>query len=332
MLAQPLARYASLSSFRELSGSLGLDASSMLRAAGLDPASLDLQDRWVPAAAIADLLERAASASGRADFGLRLAELRRFSNLGPLSMVIREEPDVRSALRILMRYERTYNEALHIRLAEREDVATVHLELDLPVPRQQSTELAAGVFCGLMRAFLGPTWRPISVGFAHPAPSGPTIHHRMLGPGVRFDQDGDRVTVAVADLDARNALSDPVLHGYAQRFLEPIEQADVGAAQDRVRELVEVLLPTGRCSVEQVARSLGVDRRTVHRMLAREGHTFTSVLEATRRGLAERMVRNPNRSLTEVAETLAFSSHSNFTRWFRNQFGCSPSQWRSRAR
>jgi undecaprenyl-diphosphatase len=80
------------------------------------------------------------------------------------------------------------------------------------------------------------------------------------------------------------------------------------------------------------ALSLGVDRRTVHRMLAREGHTFTSVLETTRRDLAERMVRNPNRSLTEVAETLAFSSHRNFTRWFRSQFGCSPSQWRSRAR
>jgi len=60
----------------------------MVRDAGLDPAGLDAQDRWAPAAAIADLLERAAAASGREDLGIRLAELRRFSNLGPLSLVV----------------------------------------------------------------------------------------------------------------------------------------------------------------------------------------------------------------------------------------------------
>ena len=95
-----LARYASLNNFTELSRSFGLDPAAMVRDAGLDPAGLSLQDRWAPAIAIANLLERAAAASGREDFGIRLAELRRFSNLGPLSMVIREEPDVRSALRI----------------------------------------------------------------------------------------------------------------------------------------------------------------------------------------------------------------------------------------
>jgi len=81
-----------------------------------------------------------------------------------------------------------------------------------------------------------------------------------------------------------------------------------------VRELVELLLPTGRCSVEHVARSLGVDRRTVHRRLASEGQTFTSLVDGTRRDLAARLVRGQNRPLTEVAEMLGFSSHSNFTR------------------
>jgi hypothetical protein len=58
---------------------------------------------------------------------IRLAELRRFSNLGPLSLVVREEPDVRSALRILRRYEHLYNEALHIHLAEADAAATIRI-------------------------------------------------------------------------------------------------------------------------------------------------------------------------------------------------------------
>ena len=88
MPATPLARYASLNNFVELTRSLGLDPAAMVRDAGLDPAGLDAQDRWAPAAAIAELLERAAAASGREDLGVRLAELRRFSNLGPLSLVV----------------------------------------------------------------------------------------------------------------------------------------------------------------------------------------------------------------------------------------------------
>jgi len=37
-------------------------------------------------------------ASGREDFGLRLVGFRRLANLGPLALVIREEPDVRSGM------------------------------------------------------------------------------------------------------------------------------------------------------------------------------------------------------------------------------------------
>ena len=110
---KPLSRYASLNDYVELAGSLGLEPARLIRDCGLDPAGFGTQDRWIPAEAVADLLERSAVESGREDFGLRLAQLRRFSNLGPLSLVIREEPDVRSALRLLSRHEHMYNEALH---------------------------------------------------------------------------------------------------------------------------------------------------------------------------------------------------------------------------
>lgn len=45
----------------------------------------------------------------------------------------------------------------------------------------------------------------------------------------------------------------------------------------RARHILLVLLPSGQCSIDQVAQQLGVDRRTVHRRLEREGTTFTEV-------------------------------------------------------
>ncbi|MGW4773714.1 AraC family transcriptional regulator [Nocardia sp. NPDC004278] len=327
---KPLGRYAALHGYVELGRSLGLDPVRLVREAGLDPASLSLQDRWVPAAAIAGLLERSAAEAHCEDLGLRLAERRRFANLGPLSLLIREEPNVRSALRVMARHEHMYNESLHTRLTESNGIATIRLALDIGQPGEtrQAIELAVGVLHGILRGFLGTGWQPVEVRFTHAAPREIHRHHRIFGPNVAFDQNFNGIVTYTTDLDANNALSDPQLRAYAQQFLGPAHIDHTATTSDRVRELIELMLPTGRCSIEQIARSLGVDRRTVHRQLGAEGQTFTALLDATRAELAQHLVANRRHSLTEIAEMLAFSTPSNFSRWFRNRYGRSPRQWR----
>jgi hypothetical protein len=43
-----------------------------------------------------------------------MTELRRLVSLGPISVVLRDQPDLGSAPDLLIRYERAYNEALHL--------------------------------------------------------------------------------------------------------------------------------------------------------------------------------------------------------------------------
>src|SRR4029453_16149334 len=122
---KPSVRYAALSGYLELALSLGLDPEALMASVGLPPPDLALPDKWVPAANVARLLELSARTSEHDDFGLRLAEYRQPSTLGPLSLVLRDEPDLRSALHLLMRYEHSYNEALRIRLSEAKGLATI---------------------------------------------------------------------------------------------------------------------------------------------------------------------------------------------------------------
>ncbi|OUS95654.1 AraC family transcriptional regulator [Rhodococcus sp. NCIMB 12038] len=328
---KPLARYAALNNYVELAQSLGLNPVRSLREVGLDPASLSLQDQWAPAAAVAELLERSAATSGRDDFGFALATLRRFSNLGPLSLVIREEPDVRSALKVLMRYQHTYNESLRTRMSEDGGIAALEVSVDVGKPGElrQSIDLTVGVLYRLLRDLLGPQIQPLAVSFSHPAPRHGSTYTRLFGPIVQFGQVFDGISLYATDLDAPNAMSDPLLRPYAQKFLESIEASHQATTVNRVRELIEILLPTGRCSMERVAHSLGVDRRTLHRKLAAEGNTFSSVLDSVRAELAGRLVGNSRRSLIEIADMLSFSSPSNFSRWFKTSFGCSPTVWRT---
>jgi AraC-like DNA-binding protein len=329
---KPLVRTAALSGYVELSRSLGVDPQPLMRRVGLDAAALAVPDRWVSGAAVVELLELSAAAAGRDDFGLRMSELRRLGTLGPISLLVREEPDVRSAVELLLRHEHMYNEVLHIRLAEQEGLATLKVELDPgeSMPHRQAIELAVAALHRVLAGFLGPRWQALSVCFMHAAPADGATHRRVLGPGVEFGREFDGIVLYAADLAAPNALADSLLRTYARQYFEAVAAPRGSAVVDRVRELIEVLLPTGRCSVEQVAASLGVDRRTVHRQLAQAGETFSGLLDATRVQLAERFVANPARSLTEISELLGFSAPSAFSRWFSGRFGCAPRQWRAR--
>ncbi|MFE2444504.1 AraC family transcriptional regulator [Stenotrophomonas sp. NPDC087984] len=329
---KPLVRNAALNSYVELSRSLGIDPRALMKRVGLDPVGLAVQDRWISGVAVTQLLELSAAASRREDFGLLLAERRRLSNLGPISLVIREEPDVRSAVELLVRHEYMYNEMLHSRLSEANGLATlkVALEMGEAMSTRQAMELAVMVFHQVLCGFLGARWQPVAVCFTHSAPADTGTHRRAFGPVVEFDREFNGIVFYASDLNVPNPMSDPLLHTYARQYFDAIAVSRDTTVPDRVCELIEVLLPTGRCSIEQVAGSLGVDRRTVHRHLSASGESFSSLLNATRTQLAEQLVANQRRSLTEISGLLGFSAPSAFSRWFSERFGCSPREWRLR--
>ena len=333
---RPCVRAASLDGWVPLARSLGLDPVALTRAVGLDLADLAAPERWVPAAAAARLLELSADRSGREAFGLLLAGHRRLSTLGPLSVVLREQPDLRSALQLLVSHERSYNEALRLRLRVEEDerVVTVRLwtEFGEPAPTRQVLELAVAALLGIIRELLGTSWEPLSVSFAHRRPEVLDTHLATFGPRLRFDQPCTGLLLPTAQLDSPNEVSDPLLRPYAQRFLELLPSPRGATVSDRVRQVVEALVPVGRCSTLQVARSLGVTQRTLHRHLAEEGETFSGIVNATRAALAERYLANERYSLTDVSQLLGFAAPSTFSRWFRAQFGVTPSHWRDSAR
>ena len=78
---RPGVRCATLDGYVGLARSFGLDPAHLLAGVGLDISDLAVPDKWVPAVAVARLLERSAEQSGREDFGLQLRGLRRLATL-----------------------------------------------------------------------------------------------------------------------------------------------------------------------------------------------------------------------------------------------------------
>jgi AraC-like DNA-binding protein len=333
----PRIRTNTLTGYSGLARSSGLDPAVLMGQVGLDLADLDVPDRWIPAAPAARLLDLSAQQSGWPDFGLRMAELRSLGTLGPLSVVLRDEPDLRSAVDLLVKYERAYNEALHLRLQEDGDHARIEvwLEFGEPAPREQALDLVMAALLGIIRALVRSDWEPLSAAFTRSPPPDAEPWRRLFGPRVVFARQYTGLIFQARDLGARVVTSDPSLRPYTQQFLRTVVAPQAPATTTRlmdVAEVVEHLLPLGRQSMTRASRLLGLRPRALQRYLAQQDETFSSILSTTRARLAERYLPNERYSLTDVSQLLGFSAPSAFSRWFRGQFGTSPTDWRRTAR
>jgi hypothetical protein len=70
---------------------------------------------------------------------------------------------------------------------------------------------------------------------------------------------------------------------------------------ETVRELMWVMLKSGSCSAERVAKHLSVDRRTINRRLASEGQSYSSILDTVRTDMVRSFVEHGHRPLNEIA-------------------------------
>jgi len=329
-----LIRSACLTNYAEIAREVGLDPRRMLAEFGLPARCLRELELKVPIDSVRALLEASAERSGVEAFGLRMAEARRLSDLGPLGLLMREQPTLRLAVETLARYGNRLNEALFLTVEDSGDVVVLREELIIggSGPIRQSTELAIGVAFRALRICLGSEWQPRRVCFAHDAPADRAVHERVFGRNVEFGHDFNGIVCARRDLEVPNPNADPGIARMARNMLDAASAARAPGTSAQVRELVVMLLPSGGCTIDRAAQHLGIDRRTVHRHLARAGWTFSDIVENVRSELAERYVKEHRRSLAEISSLLGFSAPSAFSRWYRRRFGASASAGRDPTR
>jgi len=105
--------------------------------------------------------------------------------------------------------------------------------------------------------------------------------------------------------------------------------------RDKVRDHIKRRCPDIALRAADVASSLNVSRRTVHRALAACGETFGAMLIEARVDLAVCMLRSPlfDRVTTaEIGRRAGFSDASHFTRVLRRKTGKTPLQMRRASR
>lgn len=328
MRQSPTIRAAALTGFSALARSCGLDPAALLRGAGLPADAERDPDRRLPTSAINQMFEHAAQLAGAEDFGLRLAELRSFSNLGPVTLLARDEPDIRSALGIFTSYLPLHNEALTIELSEGQDLAILACTVAGEGPRVQATDVAVAMLHRILRQLLGTQWRAQGIYLERARPVRISPFERAYGTRVHFAQDFSGIAFDPADLERPNLLAEAALRPYTAQLRAALPGLADLPLGERVRRLLRVMLAGRRCTAPLVADRLGLSRRTLERRLAAEGQTFHALLDEVRGELARGQLAGTRRSNAEIAELLGFASSAAFTAWFALRHGKPPQAWR----
>lgn len=322
-------RAVTLSTYLEVARLLGLDGFALLAECGIAQSTLEDPERRLAASSLNKLLERSAEQSGVDSFGLRMAECRSFASIGPLTLLLQHLPTVLDVVKALGRYRRNMNDIFEVELEERDDVALLSFDLNPEIPGAQAADLALGIaFTALAGASHG-RWSPEAVHFTHGKPHDVAYLARYFRAPLEFDSGFTGFSCSRRSLDIPLPYADPAMADNAVRLLAAgAPPAEFGSTRELVRRSIVLLLPAGRANLQAVAANLDTTQRSLQRSLAAEGLTFAALLDEVRRELAKRYLSNSQRSLTETAESLGYAKLSSFSRWFTQQLGSSPSEWR----
>lgn len=323
-----LVRVAALTGYFETMAGLGLDPRPLLREQGLSANLLVNPEQLIPARAAIRLLERSAQESGCLTFGLRMAEGRAMANLGATSLLIAHQPTLRHAIVALREFRARINSTLVLHLEEGDGEAVLREDFALrrPEPSRQSSDLALGVLMRLCADVLGPDWSPRLVCFSHQAPPAAElpIFASLFRCPLQFDSEVNGIVLRQADLDRPNQRANDQLAHHARHLLETVMSPAERTTVEDVDQLIRLLMPAGRASIQNCAASIGTTVRTLQRLLDAEGTSFTTLLNAARMQLATQYLANPRMRITDIAGMLGYSSIGAFSRWYSQTFGASP--------
>jgi AraC-like DNA-binding protein len=316
---------------------LGADPVPLLRRYRIPSDSLNDEDALLSLRSCVHLLEASAVETGRADFGLRLAQVQDVSILGPLGIVLQNAPTVREALDYASRHLFVHSPGLVMGIHDDSSliggVAEMTLEIRLRrLPAQRQTiDLCLGDMHHITRLLAGQQYQLCAVALPHTPVAPLSVYERFFGAPVFIEQPHaalhlSRETLR-ADLRGANAALRKITEDYlARHFRVPGESVSA-----RVRLALRHTLGTPQGSKSDVAALLAIHPRTLQRHLAAERTTFEAIREEIRKDAALHYLRETKVPLGQLADLLGFSEQSAMTRSCRRWFGVPPSALRQDA-
>ena len=305
----------------------------------LDGTSVTLEELKDPRAHLAiptltTLVERARALTREPGLAFFMGMQNRLSSHGFLGFAAMTARDVREALELAVRYARIRTSAFALSTYVEGDTASLVLEERAPLGGLREFAVIA-LLVGIAHLGSALTGQLLSgvacCAFPEPdylAAYAKRFAHLKLGV-MRFGEPAHRLVFAASILDLPLVSADANAVQLARGACEK-ELSALAAASGVVGRVREAMLndASGFRGLEEVGRALSMSSRTLKRVLAAQGTTFSEVRDDARKQRALLLLEEGRVTVADIAQRLGYSDEANFTRAFRRWTGTTPAAFR----
>jgi AraC-like DNA-binding protein len=310
----------------------GCDSRALFHQAGLDPEMIKDPDARYPVKRMQHLWKLAADETGQEAFGILLAKEFQPGALQGLGFAWLASDTLQDALNRLVRYTNLISTAVSWTLHYKKNKCYLALKpttdyLDALDPASIDAGLAMAVQMCRLSAI--PDMVPLQVDLSRKAPRDIKTYEDFFRASINFSSNQNALLFSQKQIEQSLMFANPQLARASDQIVKSyLDNFEQGSIVQQVRIQIIECLPSGRPSQERIARSLCMSLRSMQRELQKEQINYKSVLEDTRKTLANHYIKSSSRSIGEIAYLLGFSEPSSFARAFKGWTGHTPGEER----
>jgi len=331
-LRQTTVRVGPMVNIFSLLQTLDVDPYAVFNSAGFEPDEFTDTEHRVPYANCCRLLAECAASAGCEHFGLLLGQMAGPSHLGIPGYLATTASTVGEALETLVEYFDLHDEGGDCSLLKEDDYCrlsySIH-EADV-AGLNQVYDLTAALMYRTMQLLCSHDWIATQVLLVRSRPSEAKPYSRLFRTNMLFDSEVCGVVFPSRDLGLAPPSADRLLFNHLELEASMLHQLQTGDIRQVLPPILKRGLLLSRYSVGDIADTLQLRERTLHRRLKSAGTSFRVELDAAREQLSKQLLKSSNRPINEIAASVGYSGSSSFVRAFHRWAGVSPAAWRSK--
>jgi len=331
-LTEPLVPVNIPATMIRVGGQRGLSAQILLSGTGITEPQLSDPSARLTYQQMISLTENLIRHYPDKKLGLDLGTAININQLGMLGYAILSCADLRSAVRLGLKYHTIVDPAFTFEMAEQRDTTAIRLTSHIPYEPmyRMLCDVFIGIFVSLARFLTGTHLCPREVHLNQPRPDYAGAYTELTGSPVLFDQPRTEIILDTALLDTPVAMADSATAAMAEAQCADI-LARMGPKEGVVAKVRRILLghPGSFPPVNVVASQLATSTRTLSRSLQDVGTSYQKILDEVRKEMAIEYLRNSNLPIEELAALVGYSDPSNFRKAFRRWTQHAPSYYRA---
>ena len=315
---------------------IGLDASLLLKEAGVTETISNDPEARVPSWVQKNLLDAGVALSGNPAFGIEVGRHVLPDTANVLWYAVLNAATLREAVEMGMRYSRFFSDVISPELVETPGSASIVMRtaMEIPIWPSVGSECTLSVYAATIFRYFQDQLCLKEVRFQHAPLREIGYYEDFFHCPAHFSQTSNELVLDQKMLSRPGSFVDKHLMDMMVRLTDKVlSRLDTrDALLFSVRQSIRNRITRGSVGLDEVALEMGVTPRTLQRRLGERNTSFSVLYDTLRKEMATTYLREPQYALNEVAFLLGFTTLESFYQAFRRWYQTTPGDYRDKLR